>query len=238
MPSLNELPAMKVAIEICEEFAEQWEQQARGGDNTGASDHRADAARQIIAELRNVNASPTAVVLDDERVAFEAWMQRAWGYVDADTIGYKTALEVWQSRAAWPNAEITDEQILDVFYADASIDACAATTVIAFARRLLLARAASPRPVAQTERALTYPAEFTDELKWILGLICFQCIQYAQTLRKAGRDIPSKAEAEQAATIDWMLRHYLTDPENWRKTAADEMRAMAGVAQPSSGEKS
>lgn len=49
---------MKVAINICEEFAEQWETQARGGDNTGASDHRADAARQIIAELRNVNAAP------------------------------------------------------------------------------------------------------------------------------------------------------------------------------------
>jgi len=49
---------MKVAINICEEFAEQWETQARGGDNTGASDHHADAARQIIAELRNVNAAP------------------------------------------------------------------------------------------------------------------------------------------------------------------------------------
>lgn len=91
---------------------------------------------------------------------------------------------------------------------------------------------ASPTPAVQAEavRELVYPAEFTDELQWILGLICFQCIQYAQTLRKAGHDIPAKAEAEQAATIDWMLRHYLRDPENWRKTAVEEMRAMAAPA--------
>jgi hypothetical protein len=101
--------------------------------------------RDADGELVNITA-PSAVVLDDERAALEAWMQREWGYADDDTIGYKTAWEVWQARATWPNAAITDEQILDVFYADASIDACAATTVIAFARRLLeLARAASPQ---------------------------------------------------------------------------------------------
>jgi hypothetical protein len=62
---------MKVAIEICEEFAEHWEQQARSGDNTGASDHRADAARQIIAELRNVHTAPPAqtALTDDARDA-------------------------------------------------------------------------------------------------------------------------------------------------------------------------
>jgi hypothetical protein len=69
MQSQNEPSAMKVAIEICEEFAEHWEQQARSGDNTGASDHRADAARQIIAELRNVNTAPPAqtALTDDAR---------------------------------------------------------------------------------------------------------------------------------------------------------------------------
>lgn len=80
------------------------------------------------------------------------------------------------------------------------------------------------------ERVLTYPAEFTEDLQWILGLICFQCIQYAQTLRKAGREIPTKAEAEQAATLDWMLRHYLLDPKDWRATAVAEMRAMDAAA--------
>jgi selenocysteine lyase/cysteine desulfurase len=71
MQSQNEPSAMKVAIEICEEFAEHWEQQARSGDNTGASDHRADAARQIIAELRNVHTAPPAqtALTDDARDA-------------------------------------------------------------------------------------------------------------------------------------------------------------------------
>jgi hypothetical protein len=87
-----------------------------------------------------------------------------------------------------------------------------------------------PQP-AQPEQTLTYPADFTNDLQWILGLLCFQCIQYAQTLRKGGRTIPNKAEAEQAATLDWMLRRYLADPTGWRKTAADEIRAMA-AAQP------
>ncbi|MDR8400076.1 hypothetical protein NE850_27585 [Paraburkholderia sp. USG1] len=108
---------------------------------------KVDEAFEIAAKTPGVANS--AVVLDDERAAFEAWMQHKWEYVDADTVGHKTALEAWLARAAWPNAEITNEQILDLFYADASIDACAATTVIAFARRLLLARAASPHPVAQ-----------------------------------------------------------------------------------------
>lgn len=84
---------------------------------------------------------------------------------------------------------------------------------------------------------LRYPAEFTDDLQWILGLFCFQCITYAQVLRKAGRDIPNNAEAEQAATLDWMLRHYLRDPVNWRDTAADEMRAW-NVPASSTGDQS
>ncbi|TDY26263.1 hypothetical protein B0G81_6773 [Paraburkholderia sp. BL6665CI2N2] len=86
------------------------------------------------------------------------------------------------------------------------------------------------RPVADAAVTLSYPAEFTDELKWILGLICFQCIEYAKALRAGGHSIPNKAESEQAATLDWMLRHYMRDPENWRKNAADETRAMMDAA--------
>ncbi|HEX7892559.1 MAG TPA: hypothetical protein VF447_00115 [Terriglobales bacterium] len=78
--------------------------------------------------------------------------------------------------------------------------------------------------------ALVYPSEFTDDLKWILGLMCFQCIPYAQTFRAAGVDVPKKAEAEQAYTLDWLLRRYLKDPENWRKTAVAEMRALSRKA--------
>jgi hypothetical protein len=83
---------------------------------------------------------------------------------------------------------------------------------------------------------MVYPAEFTEDLQWILGLICFQCITYAQALRRSGRDIPNKAEAEQAATLDWMLRHYLRNPAHWREAASAEMRSMAPA--PSTGDQS
>lgn len=79
---------------------------------------------------------------------------------------------------------------------------------------------------AASGQKLTYPDDFTDDLQWILGLVCFQCISYAQALRKGGRDIPTKAEAEQAATLDYLLRQYLRDPENWRERASMELRAM------------
>lgn len=94
------------------------------------------------------------------------------------------------------------------------------------------ARASMPERTA----VLTYPAELNDDLEWILGLICFQCIEYARALRKGGRDIPSKAEAEQAHTLDWMLRHYMRDPANWRKNAADEARSFMTPPTESTGE--
>jgi hypothetical protein len=127
-----------------------------------------EAIREALAAPQ---PSQTAVVLDDERAAFEAWGSETFNYgfhpetwddgagpvarePHYEHEGTQMAWEGWQARAASPNAEISDQQILDVFYADASIDACDATTVIEFARRLLLARAASPQP-AQTERVLT-----------------------------------------------------------------------------------
>lgn len=96
-------------------------------------------------------------------------------------------------------------------------------------------------PTAEQAEAgsLTYPAEFTEDLQWILGLMCFQCIQYAQALRKGGRDISNKAEAEQAATLDFLLRHYMRNPEHWREAASRELRTMAALAAtaPSTGER-
>ncbi|MGX4728013.1 hypothetical protein [Pseudomonas corrugata] len=77
---------------------------------------------------------------------------------------------------------------------------------------------------------LTVPPALTDELRWILGQMCFQHIHTAQALRLMGHEIARKAEDEQAVTIYWMLCHYLKDPENWRKNAAAEMKAAAPTA--------
>lgn len=84
--------------------------------------------------------------------------------------------------------------------------------------------APSPKaPAPSVEQPLTYPDVLNDELKFILGMMCFQCISYAQLFRRAGKTIDRKAEAEQAFTIDWMLRHYMADPDNWRANASTEI---------------
>ncbi|CAM3074500.1 hypothetical protein SAMN04490207_6158 [Pseudomonas gessardii] len=83
--------------------------------------------------------------------------------------------------------------------------------------------------VCRGEVAAAVPVipELTAELRWIFGLMCFQCIHYAQGLRRLGRSIPEKAEHEQAAVIHWMLCHYMKDPVNWRLNAASEMKSVA-----------
>ena len=67
--------------------------------------------------------------------------------------------------------------------------------------------------------------ELTADLRYIFGMMCFQCITYAQALRGMGHTIANKAEDEQAATIHWMLEHYLRDPEKWRTNAIAEIKA-------------
>ncbi|EFQ62430.1 hypothetical protein PFWH6_3956 [Pseudomonas fluorescens WH6] len=91
------------------------------------------------------------------------------------------------------------------------------------AQRLALCRGDAPA-------AVPVIPELTAELRWIFGLMCFQCIHYAQGLRRLGRSIPEKAEHEQAAVIHWMLSHYMKDPVNWRLNAAAEMKSVAPEA--------
>lgn len=78
---------MKMAIQICHEFAVMWAQQAMGGDRSGASDHKEAAAREIIEELRKVNAAepsqmtqsePIGEVVGEQRIGFQILPLVAW----------------------------------------------------------------------------------------------------------------------------------------------------------------
>lgn len=69
----------------------------------------------------------------------------------------------------------------------------------------------------------------TPDLGFILSRPNFGCQTTAQVLRTMGREITEKAEEEQAATIHWMLNHYLRDPLNWRKNSLDEFNAAAAL---------
>ena len=61
-----------------------------------------------------------------------------------------------------------------------------------------------------------------DDLAFILGTMCFQCITYAQMLRASGQKIETRAEAEQAAVIHWLLGFYFQHGAAWRNAAIKE----------------
>jgi hypothetical protein len=89
--------------------------------------------------------------------------------------------------------------------------------------RLLGAPAVASRETA----ALTYPEELTPELREILGLICYQCISFAQCLRADGVEIGRRAEDEQAVVLHWLTRFALKHGADWRtrvQSALNEMK--------------
>ena len=66
-----------------------------------------------------------------------------------------------------------------------------------------------------------------DDLRSILGRICFQCIHLANALRAIGYEIPNKAEDEQAAVIHFLLDNYFKHGEQWAEKASDILKAAA-----------
>lgn len=83
---------------------------------------------------------------------------------------------------------------------------------------------------SEIERLVMLP--LTDELKSILGRMCFECAGLADALRGRGWKIKSKAEDEQAAVIHFLLTHYLKNGANWAESASAELRAIkAGEVQ-------
>lgn len=69
--------------------------------------------------------------------------------------------------------------------------------------------------------------ELTNDLRFILGRPGYECMSTAQVLRNMGYDIAEKFEDEQAASIFWMLNHYINDPKNWRINSLDEFTKAA-----------
>lgn len=86
-------------------------------------------------------------------------------------------------------------------------------------------RAARPahQPMEVAE-ALRIPP-LNDDLRAILGMMCFQFIGIAAAWRTAGADIPKKAEAEQAYCLHWLLTVYSKHGISWRDAADAELKA-------------
>lgn len=94
---------------------------------------------------------------------------------------------------------------------------------------VLRATPAAGLPAAAPDTRGAFPA-MTPQLHSILGLMCFQCIPFAQALRAAGHQIKSRAEDEQAAVLHWMLGHYFRHGEEWRTAAAADVERMKAAA--------
>jgi|SoiMethySBSTD1v2_1073268.scaffolds.fasta_scaffold06035_10 hypothetical protein len=65
------------------------------------------------------------------------------------------------------------------------------------------------------------------DLLAILGRPNFACANLASALRADGREIPRKAEAEQAHVIHWMLGIYLEHGAAWDAKVGEELQRIA-----------
>jgi hypothetical protein len=75
--------------------------------------------------------------------------------------------------------------------------------------------------------------ELNEDVRWILGRPNFACAPIAQCLRKLGYQIDTRAEAEQAAAIHWMLTLYESYGAAW-KTEGRIILATVKPAEPES----
>lgn len=80
---------------------------------------------------------------------------------------------------------------------------------------------------------------WNDDVAEILGKPNFWCGPLANLLRVAGQSIPSKAEAEQAAVIYWLLGLHFAHGSEWRDKAREfidelsaQLRAAKTAAKP------
>jgi hypothetical protein len=68
---------------------------------------------------------------------------------------------------------------------------------------------------AFNQAKLNFRLEMDTHLRIILGKPNFMCVPIFTALRRMGQEIPSKAEAEQAHSILWMLNLYFEHGDAW-----------------------
>jgi hypothetical protein len=87
-------------------------------------------------------------------------------------------------------------------------------------RGYLAGRAVPPQ---QSGEGMVLPP-MNDDLRDILGRMCFQFIGIAQLMRAGGLEVKTRAEDEQAEGIYWMLSLYAKHGPEWRKAASEQLR--------------
>lgn len=71
------------------------------------------------------------------------------------------------------------------------------------------------------------PAVTTPAITEVLSMMPWETQPIATALRAAGHDIPLQCEAEQAATMFWLLHLAIVFGNGWRAQAAHEIKRMA-----------
>jgi len=72
----------------------------------------------------------------------------------------------------------------------------------------------------------------TDELRGILGTICFQAVNLARLLRESDSALVAhKAEDEQAVVIHWKLNLYLKHGADWPEYASRDITRMVEIVE-------
>lgn len=79
---------------------------------------------------------------------------------------------------------------------------------------------------ARKDAARYRMSSLNDDLRDILGFMCFQYISIAKLLRTSGYEIKTKAEDEQATVIHWLLSLYAEHGSGWRESARVALKAM------------
>lgn len=77
---------------------------------------------------------------------------------------------------------------------------------------------------------IDWPEEITPALAEILGRPNFMCGSIAQIYRRAGFDIPNKAEAEQAFVLHRFVKIWAEHGDGWANAAAQDMQLHAEKA--------
>lgn len=72
--------------------------------------------------------------------------------------------------------------------------------------------------------------ELNEHTREILGKPNFWCGPIAHAMKKAGQNIPTNAEDEQAAVIYWLLTIYEKHGVDWRIQAQTELQAIIKAA--------
>jgi hypothetical protein len=73
--------------------------------------------------------------------------------------------------------------------------------------------------------------ELNEQVRQILGILCFTAGTIAHRLVKLGHTIEGRAEEEQAYVLHWLLHLYFQHGDNWRDEANKALRATAAPPQ-------